>query len=294
MSASASAPSSPGYHVMSTAPARDAQGMSTGEPALTTTTVRGLTSSTASTSSRWRPGSDRSGRSCPSDSHCPLEPTTTTATSAAAAAATARSNSSPVSGGRRPDPRPHDRGRGRARPDLHGQLVGAAGGEVDRHLDGLAAGAVEARAPDGLGVVDDDLAVEAEHGPPGALEPEPPRPGDVRVEGRGQPDRARPDGELRPRRADPQRPGPCGPTSVATGVAGEVRVVEVRDAHASRRPAGAGRSTGSPGRSGTPPRRRRTASGQPLGQRLVHPPPPVRGHLGAAAAHGELARHWAR
>ena len=87
---------------MRTAPAREAQGISTGEPALTTTTVRGLTSSTASTSSRWRPGSERSGRSWPSDSHCPLEPTTTTVTSASAAAATARSNSSPVSGGEAP------------------------------------------------------------------------------------------------------------------------------------------------------------------------------------------------
>ena len=42
MSASASAPSSPGYHVMSNAPARSAHGRSTGEPALTTTTVRAV------------------------------------------------------------------------------------------------------------------------------------------------------------------------------------------------------------------------------------------------------------
>ena len=98
MSASASAPSSPGYQVTRTAAARSAQGISTGDPALTTTTVRGLASSTASTSSRWRPGNDRSGRSRPSVSHCPFEPTTTTATSAAPAAATARSNSSPASG----------------------------------------------------------------------------------------------------------------------------------------------------------------------------------------------------
>src|ERR1700734_2049615 len=108
MSASASAPSSPGYQVMRTAPARDAQGISTGEPALTTTTVRGLTSSTASTSSRWRPGSECLGGG--GDGALEL---------------VARVR------GRRPDACAHDGGGRGPRPDLDGQVVGVSGAEID-------------------------------------------------------------------------------------------------------------------------------------------------------------------
>ena len=176
MSASASAPSSPGYHGTSTAPARSAHGISIGEPALTTTTVRGLAATTASTSSRCRPGSDRSCRSCPSDSHCPLDPTTTTATSAAAAASTARSNSSPRSGVAAPIRAPMMGEEAERGHRSHRQLVRAAGLELVVGLDGLAARAVEPLAPVGLGVVDDHVAVDAQHGTPGALQPQPPPP----------------------------------------------------------------------------------------------------------------------
>ena len=70
-----------------------AHGSSTGAPALTTTTVRGLTAATRATSSSWRPGSASESRSTPSHSTSSLVPTTTSATSDSAASATAASSS---------------------------------------------------------------------------------------------------------------------------------------------------------------------------------------------------------
>jgi hypothetical protein len=66
-----------------------AQGSRTGEPAFTTTTVRGLACATRATSSSCRPGSAREVRSKPSDSTCSVVPTTTTATSDPDASSTA-------------------------------------------------------------------------------------------------------------------------------------------------------------------------------------------------------------
>ena len=69
-------------------------GSSTGEPALTTTTVRGLAAATARTSSSCRPGSASDVRSKPSLSTSSLVPTTTTATSLVRASSTAWASSS--------------------------------------------------------------------------------------------------------------------------------------------------------------------------------------------------------
>ena len=76
--------------------------------------------------------------------------------------------------------------------------------------------------------------------------------------------------------------------SVATGAPSRVGVVEVVDpqrllaqqAQVDRRHAPVDAAADLGGDHGT---------GEPLRQRLVHAPPPVRGHLGAAATHGELA-----
>ena len=92
-------PSWPGYQHHSIAGTSSAQERSTGDPASTTTTVRGCTAATARISSTWRPGSDRSSRSRPSVSQSPSRPTTTTAASRTAAASTARSKASAGSGG---------------------------------------------------------------------------------------------------------------------------------------------------------------------------------------------------
>ena len=83
-----------GNQATSTAGTSSIQGSSTGAPAFTTTTVRGLTAATRRTSSSWRPGRARESRSKPSLSTSSVVPTTTTAASASAASATACSSSS--------------------------------------------------------------------------------------------------------------------------------------------------------------------------------------------------------
>ena len=157
-------------------------------------------------------------------------------------------------GPRRADPGAQDGGGGRAGPHVHRQLVGTTGLEIARRLDGLAARAVEALAPRRLGVVDDDVAVHAQHGAPGALEAEPPPSRHVGREGPADADGAPPDGQARRRRADPH--DAC------------------RVRHSGRRPVTPtadrpGRST----RSGTPRhrRRRRSIAGQTRGRSGTRP-----------------------
>jgi hypothetical protein len=101
-SASAWPPSWPGYQSWTSAAAASAHGIATGEPAFTTTIVRGQAAATAATSSSCRPGSENESRSRPSVSQSSSRPTTTTAASASRAAATARSSASAGSGGAKP------------------------------------------------------------------------------------------------------------------------------------------------------------------------------------------------
>ena len=126
MSASASAPSSPGYQVMSTAPARVAQGISTGEPALTTTTVRGLTSSTASTSSRWRPGQRQVGAVVALGLPLPVGADDDHGDVGLGGGAHRALELVARVRRRGADARPHDGGGGGPRPDVDGQLVGVS------------------------------------------------------------------------------------------------------------------------------------------------------------------------
>src|SRR6478609_8350231 len=86
MSATASPYSCPPNQISSTAATSSRHGISTGEPELTTTTVRGFTAATARTRSSCLPGSVSEVLSYPSDSTLEFVPTTTTATSAARAA----------------------------------------------------------------------------------------------------------------------------------------------------------------------------------------------------------------
>ena len=102
MSASASAPSSPGYHAMSTAPARVAQGISTGEPTLTTTTVRAVDLEHRLDEVPLAARQGEVGAVVTLGLPLAVGTDDDQATSASAAAATARSNSSPVSGGDAP------------------------------------------------------------------------------------------------------------------------------------------------------------------------------------------------
>src|SRR6266511_838428 len=92
-SATAFPSSSPGYQACRIAGTWLTHGMRTGLPVLTTTTVRGFAAATADTSASWLPGSDRLGRSLPSDS---LPSTMTIATSALRAAAAADDVSVPL------------------------------------------------------------------------------------------------------------------------------------------------------------------------------------------------------
>src|SRR5215470_8189794 len=78
---------SPGYQASTTAATWPSQGIATGAPALTTTTVRGLAAATAETSSFWAEGRLRLNRSAASV--WVSSETTTTAVEAALAAATA-------------------------------------------------------------------------------------------------------------------------------------------------------------------------------------------------------------
>src|ERR1700739_2125093 len=78
---------SPGYQASSTAETRPSQGMATGAPASTTTTVCGLAAATAEISSFCADGRDRPARSAASDSVS--SDTTTTAVEADFAASTA-------------------------------------------------------------------------------------------------------------------------------------------------------------------------------------------------------------
>ena len=213
----------------STAPCPRRHGMSTGEPALTTTTVRSLTSSTASTSSRCRPGRDRSGRSCPSglplpvgadDDHRDVGPPP--------AAATARSNSSPVSGGAAPMRAPMIGDEAAARPDVHGQLVGTTGRQVERDLDRLAPRAVEAEPRAGSVLSTTTSPSRRRTARPALSRPQPPRSGHLGHERGRQPDRALPDGQVGMWWADPQHPGGVGQLRRHRHAL-EVRVVEVRD-----------------------------------------------------------------
>ena len=113
-----------------------------GEPALTTTTVRGLTAATARTSSSCRPGSASDVRSKPSLSTSSLVPTTTTATSLARASSTAWASSSSAGrvGGpttsptRKMKPSAGQRYRMRTstrRPAASGTDVGCCGGDAN-------------------------------------------------------------------------------------------------------------------------------------------------------------------
>ena len=78
---------SPGYQASTTAPTCFSHGIATGAPALTTTTVCGLTAATAEISSSCADGRFRPARSAASDSVS--SDTTTTAVAADLAAATA-------------------------------------------------------------------------------------------------------------------------------------------------------------------------------------------------------------
>ena len=138
-SASARPPSWPGSQPQSTAGTDGAHDTSTGEPASTTTTVRGWTAATASISSTWRPGSASDSRSRPSVSQSPSRPTTTTAASAAAAAATARSNASSGSGGAHRSSAA-SRWRGSSRRTTSSSRTGSPGGQLDRVADRRAVG----------------------------------------------------------------------------------------------------------------------------------------------------------
>src|SRR5665647_1205356 len=103
-SARASPYCSPPNQVSTIAATSCRQGISTGDPEFTTTTVRGLAAATACTSASWWPGRASDDRSKPSDSTWALVPTTTIATSAAAATRTASSisTSAASSTGREP------------------------------------------------------------------------------------------------------------------------------------------------------------------------------------------------
>jgi hypothetical protein len=79
--------SSPGYHASTTPATSPSQGMSTGPPVLSTTTVRGLAAATALISAFSSPGSARDGRSKASELKSPANTTATEALPAAAAAA---------------------------------------------------------------------------------------------------------------------------------------------------------------------------------------------------------------
>ena len=76
----------PGSQACSTAPTRPSQGIRTGPPVLSTTTVRGLASATAAISRSWSPGRARDARSMPSPTAV-LATTTATSDSAASRAA---------------------------------------------------------------------------------------------------------------------------------------------------------------------------------------------------------------
>ena len=252
--------------------------------------VRGLASRTASTSSRCRPGNDRSGRSCPSDSHSPLDPTTTTETSASAAARTARSNSSPVSGGDAPIARPEDGGGRRPGPHLDGELVGVAGCEVDGDLHRLASCAVEAGTTRWFRVVDEHVAIQAQHRAPGALQPEPPRAGHVRREAAADAHGTGAGRQTRPRRTDPHDPGRVRQPRLdgRRRCRRRFRVVEVL--HREPRPDEAHVDRGQPALDAAAHLRGDDGAGQPLGQRVGHAATSLRRDLGAAPAHRELAR----
>ena len=76
-SAIADAISWPPSHTCTTAATSSAQGIVTGDPALTTTTVRGFAGDAPdATSSSWSPGRSMVSRSWPSLSHSSLVPTT--------------------------------------------------------------------------------------------------------------------------------------------------------------------------------------------------------------------------
>src|SRR5450830_287857 len=103
-SASACPYCSPPNQVSTIAATSCRQGISTGDPEFTTTTVRGLAAATACTSASWWPGRASDDRSKPSDSTWALVPTTTIATSAAVATATASSISTSASSATGRDP----------------------------------------------------------------------------------------------------------------------------------------------------------------------------------------------
>ncbi len=196
MSARASAPSSPGYQVMRTAPAREAQGMSTGEPALTTTTVRAVDLEHGLDQLALATGQRQVGAVVPLGLPLPVGADDDHGDVGLGGGGNRTLELVARVRGRGAEARSHDRGRGRPRPDVDGELVGAPGGEVERHLDRLAARRRRSwNHATGSVLSTTTSPVEAEDGPSGALEPEPPRARHVGHERRGQPDRARPDGE---------------------------------------------------------------------------------------------------
>src|SRR5664280_1794514 len=82
---------SPGYHPSMTPATLPSQGMSTGPPVWSTTTVRGLAAATAAIRALSSPGRDKDGRSKASELKSPAKTTATCALAAAATAAAIRS-----------------------------------------------------------------------------------------------------------------------------------------------------------------------------------------------------------
>ena len=201
---------------------------------------------------------------------------------------TARSNSSPVSGGAAADAGPQDGRGGRPWPHVHRQLVRATGLEVDRRP--RPAGSPPrrsrrlARARSCRRRRRRRCAAPAR---PALSSPSRHRPDTSGVKSpRGRTEHA-PGVEAGLRRPDPQDARRVGHLRRHRAHRPSSGAVEVLDGNCSPR-AAAGRSAAGHGRCGTPPR---SGSSRPeaLGQRVGHAAAPVRRHLRAAAAHGELA-----